>query len=136
MIDLRYLRSVDFCWSPIGRYGRQDMWTEAARAALGLSEGETRYDPRESREGVLPNGMLVRMLPSKRLRPSSRRGGLLRIQVLCPCGRWVPAGRMGQHLPPMHLRLCRRHTDCRAHDPLALECWTEQHLRPKRRRRS
>lgn len=105
-------------------------WTRAARSALRLGDRQEKYPKDLHLEGVLPNGMRVRLLPSgiskQDPRFSSRAGvALHRIQVLCICGRWIPVGRMGQHFPK-HAR-CKRHEDCVIHKELGHECWLNTH---------
>ena len=103
-------------------------WTRAARVALGL-ESE-RYLQDESREGVLPNGMRVRLLPRRPGRGRKGEGPFIRIQVLCICGCWIPAGRMNQHLP----EFCRSHEDCRACPEMSRACLISLHIKKHAKR--
>ena len=125
-------------------------WTQAARKALNLPGGLTaeqaslmsqnllrrgyegrfqnRYVREERREGVLPNGMSVRLLPSTSTGKRGRASFTHRLQVRCFCGRWIPAGRMEQHFP--RHRCCRRHRgDCDMNLELGMACWLSEHLR-------
>lgn len=66
--------------------------TKAARQALDL--GNTKYPKDLSREGVLPDGRKVRLLPSTVKGTEVKH----RLEIECPhCQQWVPTGRTGQH---------------------------------------
>ena len=73
-------------------------YTMAAKEAMGLSsEQGSRFPKTLSKTGVDKYGRKVRLLPS--LVPIGRRTGQNRIHTFCrECDRWVPSGRLGQHL--------------------------------------
>lgn len=74
-----------------GRYNKEGI-TTAARKALGLVGDK--YPKDLAREGTLPDGTPVRIIPGRIARNSSTH----RIQILDEqCNQWIPVGRIVQH---------------------------------------
>jgi hypothetical protein len=104
-----------------------DVWIDRVREALSLQG--TKYPPGEERHGFLANGRRVRLLSSRRVRGLPRGQGLMRLQVECRCGKWIPAGRFWQHLSNgriVEYGKCRIHSDCRQDREMSVACFWDR----------
>lgn len=105
-------------------------------------ESQRKYPADLEREGRLPDGRRVRLLPSFYGRGGVKTGQH-RIQVECPeCGQWIPVGRYLQHMNTRACRIyhvCQRHEDCRALPALGRACFfaeLERSVQRPRRQRT